>query len=293
MNTKQIIINADDFGLHPEINQGILESHLGGVLTSATLLAPGDFFDQAVEYAAAMPKLSIGVHLALVGGLKPILPKNQIPTLLTSQGLFRKDHRSFIRDWALGRIRSEEIHREWAAQIQKIISAGIQPSHLDSHQHLHVLPGMTGIISKLTETFNIPAVRIPKEPYSFRGHGITSFGRMLARDGLTLLARRAQKEWSSHLFSPDFFFGMLFGGNMTLDSWKYLIPQIPSGISEIMVHPGKSNHNLGASFGWGYHWQEEFEALKSKELFEWLTKSSVHLINYRKLKKSALTRDTF
>ena len=74
---KLLIINADDFGLHEEINWGIYDAHHKGVLTSTTLIPCGTATLQASKLAKESPNLGIGVHLTLVGGLQPILPLSE------------------------------------------------------------------------------------------------------------------------------------------------------------------------------------------------------------------------
>ena len=281
---KWLIINADDFGLHSAINQGIQAAHLKGCLTSATLITPGSAFEEAVQMTQTMPDLSVGLHLTLVGNLPPISPASQVSSLLTNQGLFRDNHISFIKDWFAGKIKKDHIYQEWSAQIEKTLNAGIEISHLDSHQHLHVLPAFTDLILKLADTYSILAVRIPNEPFTFFATGPLSPSRIIARNGLTLCANQAASKWKKKLSAPDHFFGMLAGGQMTLDRWKKLIPHLPEGISEVMTHPGKANAELSASFSWSYHWQEELEALQSEELQKWLQKYSIRLTNYRNLK---------
>ena len=65
---KRLIVNADDFGLHPSVNAGIAKGHVAGIITSASLMAGGENFTDAVRIAARSPRLGIGVHLTLVGG---------------------------------------------------------------------------------------------------------------------------------------------------------------------------------------------------------------------------------
>jgi len=284
MIEKRLIINADDFGLHSAINEGIQKAHQEGHLTSTTLIASGNAFDEAVRIAKDCPELSVGVHLTLVGSLPPISAPEKIPSLLTEKRVFRDSHIPFIRDWTKRQIQKEQIYLEWCAQIEKIRQAGIEISHIDSHQHLHVLPGLSDLLLKVAKEYNIPAVRIPKEPYSFYGADSSNMARIVARNGLTFCSKMAEKKWQPALAMPDHFFGMLAGGQMTLDCWKKLIPILPEGVSEVMTHPGRSNSELGAFFPWKYHWQEELAALQSEELTEWLTKYSIKLTNYRSLK---------
>ena len=281
---KRLIINADDFGLHEEINWGVYEAHHKGILTSTTLIPCGNATHQAATLAKESPNLGVGIHLTLVGGLLPILPITDIPSLVTSQGLFRNSHLSFIRDWSIGSIDKVEIENEWSAQIEKMLALGLPITHIDSHQHLHVLPGLQDLVLKLATKYEIPAIRIPKEPYTFFETTPSANPiRILSRTGLSFCADQAKKKWE-HLSSPDHFFGMLTGGNMTSENWKKLLPLIPTGISEVMTHPGRKNHILSQQFSWGYHWQEELAALQSEEIAQWIKKNSIKLINYRNLK---------
>ena len=82
---KQLIFNADDFGMTRGVNEGIVRARRDGVLTSATLMANGLAFEDAVKRAFENPKLGIGCHLVLVGG-KPVAPAENVPSLVDSQG---------------------------------------------------------------------------------------------------------------------------------------------------------------------------------------------------------------
>ena len=68
---SKLIVNADDFGLHSAVNAAVIDGHRTGIITSTSLLAGGEAFTEAVSMAKNNPKLGIGVHIALVGGLKP------------------------------------------------------------------------------------------------------------------------------------------------------------------------------------------------------------------------------
>lgn len=86
---KKLIINADDFGLHPLINKGIIEGHQKGMITSTSIMPSAPYFKEAANLAAQNPELGIGIHLTLVGGVAPVLKKG-VNSLLTSQGVLQK-----------------------------------------------------------------------------------------------------------------------------------------------------------------------------------------------------------
>jgi predicted glycoside hydrolase/deacetylase ChbG (UPF0249 family) len=162
---KRLIVNADDFGLHESINAGIIQAYRDGCVTSATLIAGGAAFDQAVNLARQCPDLGVGVHLTLVG-LHPVA-HSDVHSLLTGDGSFWPDYFTFTRQYLKGRIKPEHIETELRCQLQKVVGNGIKITHLDSHQHLHVLPGFPRIIVKLAREFGIERIRIPAEPVSF------------------------------------------------------------------------------------------------------------------------------
>lgn len=146
----QLIINSDDFGYSPGVNAAILHSHKFGVLTSTTLMANGTYFDEAVEMAKQTPTLGVGVHLVLTYG-RPLL--KDVPSLVDEEGNFFK-YKQFHEGLT---VEKEDLYREWNAQIQKVLDAGIKPTHLDSHHHSHTFhANHLDVISELAKKYNLP-----------------------------------------------------------------------------------------------------------------------------------------
>ncbi len=85
---KKLIVNADDFGLHTLINQGIIKGYREGFITSASIMPSANAYEEAVALAKDNPKLGIGIHLTLVGGVKSVLPKIKVSGLLDAEGRF-------------------------------------------------------------------------------------------------------------------------------------------------------------------------------------------------------------
>lgn len=279
---RQLIINADDFGLHELINEGIIESHLDGCVTSTTIIAGGSAFEHAVMLARQCPTLGVGVHLTLIGA-KPVA-RADVHTLLTSDGNFYPTYKVFALRYALGLISQEHIEYELRCQMQKIAGSGIRITHLDSHQHLHTLPGMARIISKIAKEFQVGKIRIPDEPVCYMGTGKLSVSRMFARTILTGCASLARYQYKKQgLYSPSHFYGMLSGGAISTAEIYHIIRNLPDGVSELMVHPGKNTEVLHQQFRWAYHWHQEMQALKSKDVKDIIQKSNIQLINYRQL----------
>jgi hopanoid biosynthesis associated protein HpnK len=160
----RLILNADDFGLTAGINRAIGELNSAGVLTSATLMASGSAFDDAVTVAHAHPSLGVGCHIVLTDGV-PVSPAASIPTLIGPDGKsFRPALTQFLRALFLGRIRSDDVAREAHAQIQKLQSAGIRITHIDTHKHTHLFPAIARPLLEVAEQTGIRAIRNPFEP---------------------------------------------------------------------------------------------------------------------------------
>jgi predicted glycoside hydrolase/deacetylase ChbG (UPF0249 family) len=211
---KRLIINADDFGFTPDVNAGIIQAHRQGVLTSTTLMANGDAFDDAVRLARETPTLDIGCHLVLVQG-GAVADGRALPET--------------VRDVLLALARKNlDVYRELRAQIQKILAAGIAPTHLDSHKHTHLVPGVFRVVVRLANEFSIPYVRLPldatvrfaKLPCAFANR----YYRRLARDG--------------NVRMTDNFMGFRLTGSLTEESFAAAIESLPEGTTEFMCHPG-------------------------------------------------------
>ena len=258
---KQLIVNADDFGLHPLINAGIIKGHQEGFITSTSLMPSAPCWQEAVRLAKENPRLGIGVHLTLVGGVPSVLPKEQVSSLLDDDGLFLPDYVAFAKRYYSGAVKKAELEAELRAQLERALSCGVNITHIDSHQHTHVLPGINSLVLKLSNEYNIIRVRIPKEGYLFTGGFQTGVGRLIGRSGLSFCADMAALRADSlGLRHPQHFYGMLAGGNLNAQLIANILRQLPEGVSEIMTHPGLDSAALGKVFSWQYHWREELDA---------------------------------
>ena len=258
---KQLIVNADDFGLHPLINAGIIKGHQEGFITSTSLMSSAPCWQEAVRLAKENPRLGIGVHLTLVGGVPSVLPKEQVSSLLDDDGLFLSDYVAFAKRYYSGAVKKAELEAELRAQFERALSCGVNITHIDSHQHTHVLPGINSLVLKLSNEYNIIRVRIPKESYLFTGGFQTGVGRLIGRSGLSFCADMAALRADSlGLRHPQHFYGMLAGGHLNAQLIANILRQLPEGVSEIMTHPGLDSAALGKAFSWQYHWREELDA---------------------------------
>lgn len=277
---KQLIINADDFGLHENINLGIIEGHNKGCITSTTIMAGAPAFEHAAALAAEHPQLGVGIHLTLVGG-RPVTNPEYVKSLVDNEGILCDSYPLFLKKICLGGIRLDDVQRELTAQVNKALSAGIQITHLDSHQHMHIVPGILEVVLNIAKEFKICAMRIPAEPLFFRGGFKAGMGRIIGRSGLSMLSSLARvKARNNGLAVPDSFYGMLAGGSMDARLLLNIIGSLPDGVAEVMIHPGLGEDILKNTFNWGYHWQQELNAVTSQQVISRLEQENIKLISF-------------
>jgi hopanoid biosynthesis associated protein HpnK len=244
----RLIINADDFGLTPGINRSILELHRAGVLTSATLMATGPAFDDAVALALANPSLGVGCHIVLTDGT-PALPPERIPTLI---GPDRKNFRTSLAGFAFallsGNIREEDIVREAYAQITRLKQAGIPITHLDTHKHTHLFPRLANLLVQIAEGASIPAIRNPFEPAFTRDLAHAGFKRRTQIRLLNSLESRFQRLpniSSRKIATTDGTIGVSATGNLNAATLAQILDALPpEGTFELVCHPGYNDRDL-------------------------------------------------
>lgn len=280
---KKLIINADDFGLHPSINNGIITAHINGAINSTSLMPSGQAFEHAITLLDKNPKLGVGLHLTLVGAL-PVSKISDIPSLVDDQDCLRSNYFSFLKAYLTGKINLREIRHELEMQVNKLISAGIHITHFDSHQHLHIFPGIIDITIELAKKFNITAIRIPDESHGYFGNYSKFTMRAMSRSGLTFFARQARKKAAKNrILIPDAFFGMLSGGHTNEEDLIRIVQHLPNGISEIMLHPGEDEQALNKLYNWNYNWQTELSAVMGKSFQQLLQQEQIRIVSFKEL----------
>ena len=280
---RKIIVNADDFGLTSEINHGIVNAFKYGIVTSTSLVASGDSFKEAVELAHQNPNLDVGVHLTLTGE-KPVLSEDMIPSLLSNDGLFFPDKWQFMRKYFSKYISKIEIEKEYRAQIEKIKNENIKISHIDSHQHLHVLPGISGIVLKIARNHGIKYVRYPREKIDLtklikRRTVSRVFQQIFLNFVCVLFARKLRGRSVRH------FKGFFDGGHLNKEILFGIVRNLENCVTEVMCHPGiYIDGSTGRKYPlWGYNWEGEMESLKDEEVINYLKEKNITLVKFSSL----------
>src|SRR5688572_21693060 len=117
---RRVVINADDFGLHEAVNEGIVLAHQQGIVTSASLMACGSAFEDAILRRKACPDLGLGIHLTLVEE-RPVAPVEKVPSLVNGEGTMPLSYGNFAGRWLSGRIRKCDVLYELEAQVHRVL----------------------------------------------------------------------------------------------------------------------------------------------------------------------------
>lgn len=198
---RNVIINADDFGLCRGVNYGIIDSHRFGIVNSTTLLVNMPGTEHAVELARLYPELNIGIHLTLTCG-RPV--SGGVSSLIDESGFFRYTSRIFEEK----EIDVDQVELEWETQIDRFLSFGLPLSHMDSHHHVHSFRPLIPVVKRLSERYGVP-VR-------------NAFGNDI--EGMNLLTDR---------FSMDF-----YGEGVSVEGLKRIFGSRDEGETlEVMCHP--------------------------------------------------------
>jgi len=236
----KIIVNADDFGYSKGVNYGIIEAHLQGIVNSATMMMNMYAVEHGVELAKKNPTLGLGVHLVLTAG-KPL--SDGLETIVDENGSFHKQTFWYSNP----NVKIEEVENEWDAQIQRFLSFGLNPTHLDSHHHMHMIPILQPIIAKLSQKYNLP-VRISEKHHI---DGITPFSDQLLTD--------------------------FYGNDIPVDYFETIKERLNPGAEtiEIMVHPALVDNDLKNGTSYCFERLTELDILTTAKLPE-----GIELVKY-------------
>lgn len=262
---KQLIINADDFGISKLTNEGIIDCFINGILTSTTIMANGNAFEHAVQLAKKHKDLRVGVHLNLTQG-KPL--SNAFQGNLTEKNIYKA---------MVGLLDSKDIEKEFRAQIEKVLDNKIKPTHIDGHKHIHIFPKITGIVIKLAKEYNIKAIRFPKNKIFNYKLALTKQMPKLMLIGL--YARMAEKSIINNgIITTDEFYGILETGQLTTDKLKNILNNMDNCTAELMCHPGYYDKDIPCILK--KHRKIEHDALTDKDIKKIIILQNIKLITY-------------
>ena len=273
---RKVIINADDFGLTPEVNKGVIKAFKEGIVTSASVLSVGRAFVEAVQRAIQHEGLGVGIHLCLTEEI-PVLDRVKVPTLVQENGCFLGNWKELLFRLGSGRISLSEVEAELDAQIRKVIDSGIVPTHIDSHQYIHLFPFISDIVIHLADKYKIRRIRCPNERLRFQ---CLSFSGLWKRMFFSLALSRVKSKLKRNGFpNADHFWGAYSSGKLDLGVLTGYFENLSNGVSEIVCHPGDDMRDFYRH--WEYAWDRELAALTDVRAKELTHQYGVQLVNYK------------
>lgn len=225
---KQIIVNADDFGLNDHTAEWTIKGFECGALTSATIMAGMPATDKAVAYAKAHPQFSFGVHFYLVDET-PMCNPEEIPSMIDPRTGKLWQTRKFIVRNFLGMIKVEDLKREMRAQYLAIKDAGVSISHVDGHGHNHRLPQSIKALAELKDELGFNKVR--------RCQDLAVVGGKLGLLSRVINGPMQRRLGKAGFKMTDHF--LMNAGHSSDTKWfSKALETFPDGITEIGIHPG-------------------------------------------------------
>jgi predicted glycoside hydrolase/deacetylase ChbG (UPF0249 family) len=237
---KRLIVNADDLGADVARNAGIFEAVRKGPVTSVSILANGPALEGALQEIRSLKekKISWGIHLNLSEGTPLIAGLRR----LTGPGgcfLGKARTHELLSD-PRDRDLEGEIEQELDAQVWVLKRAGISISHLDGHQHVHVFPAAVRAAVKLARQHRIPWVRMPQEPDPDPENAMIGFPLLQEGRNFGGMAKAARVHVNeTGIRTTDHFRGLYLKGRFSLSSLIESLENLPEGLTELMVHPGR------------------------------------------------------
>ena len=289
---RRLIINADDFGLTAGVNRAIVEAHENGVVSSATLMANGQAFAQAVSLARSTPRLGVGCHVVLVDGA-PLLPQTQVHSLLDGSGnsagdaRFREGISKFGALAMLGRLAADEIEAEATAQIRKLQASGIPVTHLDSHKHTHLFPRVLRPLLQAAQRCGVRAIRNPFE--RMQGSQLAaspSLWRRWTEVGVLRSFARQFREavQQAGIATPDGTLAIVATGTLNDRLLRLMVENLPEGTWELVCHPGYNDTDLrGIRTRLRESREQELRILTSQSTRDLLAANGVEMVSFRDL----------
>jgi hopanoid biosynthesis associated protein HpnK len=276
---RHLIVTADDLGLHEAVNDAVEQASRRGILTAASLMVSGPAAADAVRRARLLPNLRVGLHLVLADGWAA-LPPSQISAIADAQG--RMDDAMFSRGvrYFLSRSARTQLTAEIRAQFSAFARTGFSLDHVNVHKHFHLHPTILELLIPVALEYGARAIRVPDEPHWFAVHGTkwdaALFGALLAP--LVLFMKHRLR--AAGIFHNDRVFGIAHSGAMDEQRILDVLARLPSGVSEIYLHPATVSGAAIAGSMRSYRHSDELAALLSPRVRDALGKMNLRCGGY-------------
>lgn len=251
----KLIMNADDFGLTPDVNRAILACIKAGVVKSTTLMINQPGTEHAVEMIKSGLIPEVGLHLTLTSG-RPLSDPKDISCLVDEDGYFL--NKSVLMNKS--DLNKDQIIREFRAQYHWAVNNGLDINHLDSHHFAAVYPALKKAFIIFANEVGLPVRRIDT---------------IVGGQGLLKVP------------TPDAFDIRFFNHGVSLEKLQnYLLEykrEIPDGVVEFMCHPAMPDDRMLESLSSYVNDRvDELNILTSRKLISWLDLNEIECIGFDK-----------
>jgi chitin disaccharide deacetylase len=262
-DARLLIINADDFGMYPAINEAVVRAFKEGVVRSTTLMTPCPSASDAMRLLQENADITSGVHLSVICDIDtyrwgPVASPDLVPSLLEADGNFVALDR--MSDWKT-RAKLDELEIEFRAQIEKALSANLHPTHLDWHcLHAGGRPDIFDLTVSLAKEHGL-ALRVA-DPL---------LCDLLHDQGLPVAEHKLVDSFSLPTEGKS-------------DRYLQMLKNLPAGLSEWAVHPGNDSPEAQTTDpnGWTVR-NADYRFLVSQEARDTIEQEGIILLDYRAL----------
>jgi predicted glycoside hydrolase/deacetylase ChbG (UPF0249 family) len=271
---KQLIIHCDDLGMAHAINIATARAFDCGAITSASAMVPCPWFSEVVQYSRERPDWDIGLHLTLTSEWNlyrwsPILPHSVVPSLVGPDGYFHRNPCT-VRQ----RAKLNELEAELRAQIERSLTLGLRPSHVDTHMFvLFQSPRFYESFARVATEYDLPFL-MPSTGTSFRDCPGFDARSPVKVDSIIRLRPPIQLHRASWL------------------TWyRSTLKQLGPGVHQMIVHLGADDAELSAITGdidaWGSSWRQlDFDVVTSDTFRSTVAEEGIILSNWKTLRQS-------
>jgi len=266
---KYLIVTADDLGLAKSINDGIVTACKEGIVTAVSVIPTGEAIQDALEAVKALPFRDAGAHLSL---------SETNPLLDTSK--FYKSHNGLFFDILSGRADLGDIYSELKAQLEVLKRSGLKITHINSHEHIHMMPKILDIFIRLAKEYDVQAIRFPRGDRPAAGSSIVEYYKKAVLGHFASNMRKDLGE--TGLKYTDYFFGLLDAGSLDIDKIKIVLGLLKDGVTEFVTHPGFLGPKVLNRYSWHTGGETELFALTDNRIKAAIKENGVELITYEK-----------
>jgi len=283
---KRLIVNADDFGLSPEVNAGIMRAHREGILRGASLMVAEPAALPAAELARDNPALDVGLHAVVCQG-RSILDASRLGAAVSASGEFMDNPVSAGMRYFFDRSIRAAMTDELRAQVERHLELVGYLNHIDGHLNFHVHPLFADILVNLAVEYKVPCIRLPRERVmtTLALRQDNAMRKLVESVIFRTLSRRTSRMMAERgLTSTDALFGLHQSGHLSEDYVVGVIDRIRDGTTELYFHPAADIGGVPPSV----EAQLEVEILTGPRVRDAIARNAIELTTFADLAKGKI-----